>query len=182
MRWNLFDAARLGRYLLLALGLVAAGCGDSNNPTSPSGTGPLVFTAELFAGNEVPPVTNAESVAHGAVDITMNVTRDSSNAITAATARFDIQLAGLAPNTTFVGAHIHPGVAGVAGPVIVSTTLSSGTPPTIQSGAATWTFENINVPPATAQAMVNNPSAFYFNVHTFSNPSGVARGQLQRTR
>ena len=182
MRLNTYGAARMGRYLLLALGLVAAGCGDGNNPTSPSGTGPLVFTAELFAGNEVPLVTNFESVAHGAVDITMNVTRDASNNITAATARFDIQLAGLAPNTTFVGAHIHPGVAGVAGPVIVSTTLSSGTPQIVQSGAATWVFENINVPVATAQAMITNPSAFYFNVHSFSNPSGVARGQLRQAR
>jgi hypothetical protein len=179
----MFAAARAGRYLLLALGLVAAGCGDGNNPTSPSGgTGPLVFTAELFAGNEVPLVTNFESVAHGAVDITMNVTRDSSDKITAATARFDIQLAGLAPDTTFVGAHIHPGVAGVAGPVIVNTTLSSGTPQAVQSGAATWAFDNINVPVAIAQGMIDNPSAFYFNVHSFSNPAGVARGQLQRAR
>lgn len=174
MRWNC---------LLVVCCLATAACGDgTSNPASPSGTTPLVFTAELFAGNEVPLVTNAESVAHGAVDITMNVTRDpSTNAITLATARFDIQLAGLPPTTTFVGAHIHPGVAGVAGPVIVNTTLSSGTPQTIQSGAATWTFENINVPVAIAQGMINNPSAFYFNVHTFSNPAGVARGQIQRT-
>jgi len=29
---------------------------------------------------------------------------------------------------------------------------------------------------------VNNPAAFYFNVHSPTNPGGVARGQLVRTQ
>jgi hypothetical protein len=31
-----------------------------------------------------------------------------------------------------------------------------------------------------AQQLIDNPSAFYFNVHTFTNPGGMARGQLRR--
>jgi hypothetical protein len=112
----------------------------------------------------------------------MTPTRDSTGAITAATADFHIQLAGLPENTAYVGAHIHPGVAGVNGPVIVNTSLSSGTLPTIVSGAATWDFRGVNVPVATAQQLESNPSAFYFNVHTFTNPGGVARGQLSRAQ
>ena len=168
--------------LLLAASLLAAACGDGTTVASPSstGTGPFIFTAQLSAQNEVPPPT-AESTANGAVQITMNVTRDSSSAITAATADFVIQMAGLAPDTTFVGAHIHPGVVGTNGPVIVNTSLSSGTPAQIQNGVATWTFRNITVPTATAQALIDNPAGFYFNVHTFTNPGGVARGQVRRT-
>jgi hypothetical protein len=173
MRWNC---------LLVACCLAIVACGDdTSNPVSPSNQ-PLVFTAQLLAANEVPALVNpAESTAHGAVQITVTPTRDSSGNITSATATFEIQLAGLPQNTTFVGGHIHPAPPGVAGPVIVNTTLSSGTPPTFISGAAVWTFSNINVPVPTLQGMINNPGGFYFNVHTFSNPGGVARGQIQRT-
>lgn len=166
-------------WLVLATCVVVAGCDDSGTgPTNP----PVVLTALLSPANEVPPVANAESGARGAVQITMTPTRDASGAITAATADFHIQLAGLPENTVFVGAHIHPGVAGVNGGVVVNTTLSSGSQPSIASGAAVWDFRGITVSPATAQQIENNPSAFYFNVHTLTNPGGVARGQLARTQ
>jgi hypothetical protein len=171
--------------LLPAVCIAAIACGGDNSnpaaPTSTTGTGPFVFTAEMSTDNEIPHPSNAESTAHGAVQITMRVTRDSANAITGATADFTIQMTGLPTDTTFVGAHIHPGVAGVTGPVIVNTTLSSGTPQTVVGGAMTWTFNNITVPAATAQQLLDNPAAFYFNVHTFMNPAGVARGQVRRT-
>jgi CHRD domain len=180
MRLHASVTSWLIRGLLLSLPLAAAACGDDNSPTSPSAT-PLVFTAQLQAGNEIPAVSQAEQTAHGAVQITMTPTRDSSNNITAVTAKFEIQLAGLPTNTTFVGGHIHPAPAGVTGPVIINTGLSSGTPPVYQSDTATWTFDNINVPLPFFNAIVANPSNFYFNVHSFSNPGGVARGQLGRT-
>jgi hypothetical protein len=159
--------------------VATSGCDD--NPTAPSDA-PLIFAATLSPANEVPPIANAESSARGAVQITMNPTRDSSGAITGATADFHIQIAGLPADTVFVGAHIHPGVAGANGPVAVNTALSSGTLPTIVSGAATWDLRNVTVSAANANAIAGNPSAFYFNVHTFSNPGGVARGQLSRVQ
>jgi len=166
-------------WLLLAMCVVAAGCDDNGTaPTNP----PLVFTALLSPANEVPPIGNAESVARGAVQITLNATRDSSGAITAATADFHVQLTGLPAGTVYTGAHIHPGVAGINGPVIVNTGLSTGPPVSFASNTAIWDFRGIAVPAATAQLIVNNPSAYYFNVHTVSNPGGVARGQLARTQ
>ena len=166
--------------LLVMVAVAAAGCGDDDGITGPSGA-PLVFTAQLSSANEVPAVSNSESGATGAVQVTMDVTRDSSNAITAATADFHFQM--IVPGEPiFVGAHIHPGVAGVNGPVAVNTTLSASTAPNRVGGsAAEWTFRNIALTPAQAQAITDNPSAFYFNVHTFLNPGGVARGQLRRT-
>ena len=71
---------RLG-FLLVVLAL-AAGCDDSDPPTGPSTTGPIVFTAPLSAANEVPAITNAEAGGRGNVTITFNVPRDSSGAVT----------------------------------------------------------------------------------------------------
>jgi hypothetical protein len=167
-------------WLALAACVVVAGC-DDDNGTAPTNR-PVVLTAQLSAANEVPPVANAESGARGAVQVTMIPTRDSTGAITAATADFHIQMVGLPENTAFVGAHIHPGVAGVNGPVVLNTSLSAGTRPTIVSGAASWDFRGINVPAATAQQLESDPSAFYFNVHSLTNPGGVARGQLSRAQ
>jgi hypothetical protein len=175
MRWT----SLLSGSLIAALCLVTVACGDDSNPTAPS-SAPLVFTAELLPSNEVPAVSNAESVAHGAVQVTIDATRDSSGNVTGGTVRFDVQLAGLAENTTFTGAHIHSAVAGVNGAIVVNSALTPGLAP-IQNGTAVWAFQNIPISAALLNQIIANPSAFYFNVHTFSNPGGVARGQLRRT-
>src|SRR5437762_5617126 len=114
---------KTGVMVVVACALVA-GCGD-DNPTGPSASTPLVFTALLSSANEVPPVANSESTARGAAQITFDVTRTASNAITAATVRFYFQVTGLPAGTIIVGAHIHPGAAGVNGPVVVSTGLTA---------------------------------------------------------
>lgn len=165
--------------LVLAACVAVAGCDD--NGTGPSDP-PIVLTATLSPANEVPPIGNEESVAQGAVQITLQPVRDATGAITSATADFHIQIAGLPTDTPYVGAHIHPGVAGVNGGVVVNTSLSAGTLPAIQNGAAVWNFPNVNVPVAIAQQLESNPGAFYFNVHTLRNPGGVARGQLSRAQ
>lgn len=159
---------------------VAAACDDDT--TSPSAL-PVVLTAELRTENEVPPIasTSPEASARGAVQITLNLTRDSGGAISSATARFDIQMAGFPGDTVFVGAHIHPGAAGVNGPVVLNTGLASTTTITTIGSGQTVTFTDISVPSAVAQAMIDNPAGFYFNVHSFRHPGGVIRGQLRRT-
>src|SRR5207253_7813887 len=75
--------------VLVACALVA-GCGD-DNPTGPSNP-PLVFTVMLSPANEVPPVGNSEATARGAAQITFDLTRNASNNVTAATARFYFQV------------------------------------------------------------------------------------------
>jgi hypothetical protein len=167
--------------MVLAACALVAGCGDDDNTTGPSANVPLIFTAQLSPANEVPPVTNAESSARGAVQITLDVTRNSSNAISAATAGFYVQATGLPAGTNIVGAHIHPGVAGVNGGVVVNTGLTAASPLTMPNGPVEFTV-SVPVDPTIAQAIVNNPSAYYFNIHTPTNPGGVARGQLVQTR
>ena len=111
--------------ILMAVLALAAGC-DDDSPTQPSNTGPIVFTAQLSALNEVPPVGNAESGGRGTATITFNVPRDSAGAITGGgTVTFAIQLNGFPANTPVNLAHIHPGAQGVNGGVLVNTGLSA---------------------------------------------------------
>lgn len=168
--------------MVLAACALVAGCGDDDNTTGPSANVPPIFTAQLSPANEVPPVSNSESTARGAMQVTLNVTRNSSNVITAATAGFYFQATGLPAGTPIVGAHIHPGVAGTNGPVIVNTGLTAAAPLVMPGGAVEFTVSGIAVDPAVAQAIINNPSAYYFNIHSAMNPGGVARGQLAQTR
>ncbi|MGH2399543.1 MAG: CHRD domain-containing protein, partial [bacterium] len=143
-------------------------CDD--NPAGPSNP-PLVFSAVLSPANEVPPIGNAESTGVGAVQVTFNTT--------AGTATFYFQLSGFPGSITVVGAHIHPGAAGVNGPVIINTGLTNLAVP---NGTVEFTSATVTVTPALVQSIVDNPAAFYFNVHSPLNPGGFARGQLRRVQ
>ena len=168
-------------FALAACAVTAAGC-DDNDTTSPSSQ-PSVFSAILRPGNEVPPIANAESGGIGAAQITMQVTRDAAGAITAATADMYFQMSAFPGNTTVIGAHIHPGPAGINGPVVVSTGLVV-TAPFVPSSGGTGEFSvsGVAVAPALAQSIIDNPAGFYFNIHSPLNPGGFARGQLQRVQ
>ena len=127
----------------------------------------------------MPPITNAENSGRGAAQISFDVTRNASNAVTGATATFYFQAASLPAGTTIIAAHIHPGPAGVNGPVIVNTGLTAAAPLRVADRAVEFTSAGIPVDPTLAQAIINNPAAFYFNIHSAVNTGGVARGQLR---
>jgi len=164
-------------FIAIATCVLAAGC--SNDVASPSTT-PVVFSTTLSPANEVPPVSGTEGTGHGAVQIQFDVTRNAAGTITAATATFTFQLTGYPAGTVIQGAHIHPAPAGVNGPVIISTGLTATNTVTASSGTGEFTFKNIPVDPALVQQIIDNPSAFYFNVHSPTNPGGFSRGQLVR--
>jgi hypothetical protein len=165
----------------LACVLALAGCGDDDNPTSPTRL-PSVFSAMLSPAEETPPITNAESVGRGAAQIQFDVTRDAANVITAATATFYFTLSGFPADTTIVGAHIHNGPRGVAGPIVINTGILSASPVPLSNGSVEFRSAPVAVAPALAQSVIDNPGAFYFNVHSPLNPAGFARGQLQRVQ
>lgn len=147
-----------------------AGCGSSNNPNTPSDT--TIFTVQLSALNENPPVSNAENTARGTAVITINRSTNTFD--------FNVSLNGFPTTSTLTAAHIHPGAAGVNGGVLVGTGLTSANAPSLASGSATFSF--LNVPQPAGDTITNilaNPQGFYFNVHTQANGSGVMRGQLR---
>lgn len=165
--------------LAIAVCALSAGCNDA--VTAPS-TSPVVFSTTLAPANEVPPVGGTEGTGHGAVQVQFDVTRNAAGAITAATATMYFQLTGYPSGTVIQGAHIHPAPVGVNGPVIISTGLTATNTVAIPSGTGDFSFTNIPVDPALVQQIIDNPGAFYFNVHSPTNPGGFSRGQLLRVR
>jgi hypothetical protein len=79
---------------------------------------------------------------------------------------YDITVSGIAPATA---AHIHRGAAGQNGLVVVPL----GAPTNGTARGCTG-----NVDPEVINAIAQNPSGFYVNVHNAPYPNGAIRGQL----
>src|SRR5215467_140238 len=159
--------------------LLAAGCSSSSSTPSSTAAGTTTtrFTANLLPAQETPPIQGAEAGASGTSTMDFNITRDASGAMTAATVNFSVTMQNF-PQTTVVNiAHIHTGATGVAGPILISTTVNPGEV-TLTNGAGTFTRVAVAVKTSDMQAILDNPAGFYFNVHTAANPGGVMRGQL----
>jgi len=183
------------RFSIIALATlaiaVAVACqkknGDTNStgnqtPTTPTPTvttSTQTFTVPLVSAAEVPAIANTESTAAGSATIKFNLTK-TDGVLTAATADFTVNLSGFPAGSTVTLAHIHPGVAGNTGTVLVNTGLGSGQV-TLSSGAGSFTKTAIPLAPDVAQSIMNAPAAYYFNVHSSMNPNGVMRGQLDGT-
>jgi hypothetical protein len=162
--------------VVLAVAFSAVAC-DDDNPVTPTPSGQTLFTAQLLPGNEVPPVTNADASASGAMSLTLNVVRDSAQQITSATGDFTVRMIGFPAPTTLTGAHIHGGRAGVNAGIVVNLQIA-GAETQLASGSGTITRTGQTIDPVVAQNMINDPAAFYFNVHTTLNTGGAIRSQL----
>ena len=166
-------------WLVLVACVWVAGC-DDDNGTAPTNL-PVVFSALLSPATEIPAVVGPETSGHGAMQVSIMPTRDASGAITAATADFHIQLDGFPAGVAVTGAHIHEGVAGVAGPIRIDTGVLRGQL-VLGDGTLEVNFRGVPVTPAVAAAIIQDPSRWYFNIHSTANPGGFARGQLTRVR
>jgi len=169
--------------LVIGLSVFAVGCGSSS-PSSPSQqntTTSDTYTVTLSPANEVPPVANADAGSSGTATIVLTATKDDSGAVRSATMNFQISVTGLPAGTTVTKAHIHNGMPGANAGIFVDTGLSSGEMALV-NGSGSIAKNGINVPPDTAAAIIRNPGAHYFNVHTVLNPDGAIRGQLSASR
>lgn len=68
-------------------------------------------------------------------------------------------------------AHIHIGVKGVAGPIVLE--LEAPT-----DGYSSGTLTDVD--PEVIKAIRQNPKAYYVNVHNMRYPGGAVRGQLSK--
>jgi len=151
------------------LALALAGCGGSDStPTTPSNL--TVFTVNLTPANEVPPITNAESVARGTAVITIH--KDTNQV------DFQCSVSGFPAGSALNNAHIHNGAAGVPAGVFIGTGITAANFPPIVNGTATFSITQTGTADQINQILAN-PAGFYFNLHTVSNPGGVMRGQLK---
>jgi len=168
-------------FLMLVIAIAAAAC-DKDSPTAPSDPNLVVFTAQLSAQNEVPPIQGAEAGARGDVRITVNLTRDASNNITGATYNFVVNLNSFPAGAVWQLAHIHEGSSAIAGPVRVNTGLAPATAITLANGAVSnQTFSNVTAATDAVRIineLIANPNGWYFNAHTLANGGGAVRGQL----
>lgn len=164
---------------LVVLALISACSSDS--PGSASSSTKPTFTALILPSNEVPPVANTEASGSGNVTVTFDTTTNAAGAITAASATFVVNVSGFPAGTPINLAHIHPGVAGTNGGVVVNTALSAGEV-VLTNGSGSFTKVQSSVDPALAQTIISNPAGFYFNIHSTLNPGGAARGQLVKVQ
>jgi|SoiMethySBSTD1v2_1073268.scaffolds.fasta_scaffold83382_4 hypothetical protein len=173
-------------FVPLLAAFVAVGCGDDNNPNQPTEITPT-FQMNLLASNETPaPIVapDPEATCAGTVTIRMNLTRDASNAITAATYDFTATITGCPTSTVINIAHIHKQVAGQTGSIVVNTGLAAGQL-SLVNGAGSFTRNGVtanNNDLSIAQEILDNPSGFYFNIHSTLHGGGVIRAQLVRTQ
>jgi CHRD domain len=175
------EPSTMNRLVFSAFVFVFAASACTDSPSGPSEPQPTL-SAELLASNEVPPITNAESTGSGNATVTFDLRRDSSGNITAASVTFVVNLRGFPAGTPIRIAHIHPGAAGVNGPVLLDTTLAPSDNLTLTNGSGSFTKANVTTTPAIAAGIIANPSAYYFNAHSALNPGGVVRGQLVRVQ
>jgi CHRD domain len=116
------------------------------------------LTATLIAEAEVPGPGDSNGLGSAAV------TSDPATR----TVCYAIHVVGIATPTA---AHIHQGVVGVAGSIVVPFD-----PPT--GGDSSGCVQNVDADLATR--IRDNPADFYVNVHNADYPDGALRGQLGR--
>jgi hypothetical protein len=92
---------------------------------------------------------------------------------------FDVSFRDFPANTEFTGLHIHSGAAGVNGPVIISSGLSTLASADgsgnilLQGEVASTDSAGVNA----LRGLLANPANWYINLHTRVNPGGAIRAQ-----
>ena len=138
------------------------------------------FRAILLPASEVPAVN---STARGVADVYASVVLDSSGQAASGTVSILARLTFPA-TVTATGVGVWSGNAGQNGSLVLNSTL---TPYTVQinGDSIQQSIQVTGDNPATLNALrglIQNPSGYYVNLLTTTNPNGVMRGQLLRTQ
>jgi hypothetical protein len=128
--------------------------GAASAADTPQGGRPL--TASLTGAGETPA---ADPKGTGAANVRVNVGQNQ--------VCWELTVKDL--SAPAAAAHVHKGAAGAAGPPVVPLTAPDASGKS--AGCAT-------VDAALAKDLIQNPGAYYVNVHTKAFPGGAIRGQL----
>lgn len=141
--------------VLSAIALTVTGCETVAEPAAQAvGT---TFKASLTGAAEVPGPGDPDGSGLVEISIVDEVVDQVC---------YEMSVGGISPATA---AHIHVGMAGEAGPPVV--TLEAPTTGEV-SGCTSSTDPVIN-------AIKANPSGYYVNIHNAEYPAGAIRGQLR---
>jgi uncharacterized protein (TIGR03437 family) len=141
----------------------------------------IPFRINMSPANEVPAIENLNATGFGTIWV--HVIRDTAGKVVSGTVDFGVryQFPG---EVTFTGLHIHRGVAGTNGPVLIDSRITGGSPVVEASGRGEIrrTTEvlagSANV--AVLEDLISNPAGYYLNLHTTVNPGGAVRAQMTR--
>ena len=128
----------------------------------------------LSPTHETPPVEGVDASGQGHVELSV---MRAGGMITGAYVDFHVAWrSGVAE--TLVAMHIHRGAAGVGGGVVVNASLGAQVPGT---GGTIFRQAKVTDPDAleVIKEIMADPSGFYLNIHSSSQPAGIIRGQLQ---
>jgi uncharacterized protein (TIGR03437 family) len=146
-----------------------------------------VLMGMMSTQNEVPPVSATGSAVSS---VTLLRARDGAGAVRLATAIFNLDYTGIAAGTVFTGFHIHNGVAGMNGGVIINSGLSGTNTVTADpSGAGNLNFvipmsaldATFAAEVATVNSLFTDPKNQYINIHTTQFGGGIMRDQMRNT-
>lgn len=132
--------------------------------------------------NEVPPITNL--TAAGSFQLTLEVTRDSTGAITGGKVSV-VGFANFPGALVITGLHIHEGSNTVNDSIRFDSGISPGNPVMLATGVGGIALRELSATDAATTITLltklrNTPTNFYLNLHTTANPGGAIRSQLIR--
>src|SRR5215471_4211310 len=138
------------------------------------------FRAVLSTANETPPIDGYN--AKGVGDVIVHMVKDSSGKIVSGSVDF-LAHATFPADVQVTGMHIHSGAAGVAGPVTINSGLTAASNRVFKATGDMLKLQaqfgaNDTAALATINGMLQDPSQYYFNIHTTTYPNGVIRGHL----
>lgn len=141
-----------------------------------------VTLGRMSPDNENPPVAGLEASA--TCSIMAIAARTPDGIPISAEVIFDANYTGFPADALLTGFHIHAGVAGLNGPVVINSGLSGQVPAVAAGGNLHY---EVQIDPtnaaqsATVYALFLDPTQLYVNMHTTVNPGGAIRGQLRKT-
>jgi CHRD domain-containing protein len=150
MRTRLFAAIPIAAIALAILAVAVTG-------SASAGGRPL--HGDLSGSNEVPPVSTGDPNGSGTADLTLN---QGQGRIC-----LDVETQNI---STPILQHIHKGVAGTNGPIVVDFT------PLLAGGGDGC----VSAARALVKDIRKHPEQYYFNVHSTEFPGGAVRGQLEK--
>ena len=165
-----------------ALVVVAAaagrgGPGNANKGKNKRATAAVtVFDLRLEPKQEVPRIQGLRAHADG--NLTLDVTRDTSGAITSGKAVFYFNY-DFPGSVTIAGLHVHLGAKKTNGSIVIDSGIASFTD---ADGDGNVTAIVPSVTPTLLQAILDKPRDYYVNLHTSVNANGAMRDQLETSK